>query len=72
MHQSKPRLPFTLGVEFAGTISRDAVLPQGCPFAPGDRIFGSAQGTLAERVSAPLQGLQPLPDSLTFDQGAGK
>ncbi|THH18963.1 hypothetical protein EW146_g2113 [Bondarzewia mesenterica] len=71
-YQNKPPFPFVLGSEFAGTIARDMrVLPPGCPFAPGDRVFGSAQGALGERVAASWKNLLPLPDALSFDQGAG-
>ncbi|KAI0319128.1 alcohol dehydrogenase [Amylostereum chailletii] len=70
-YQNKPPFPFVLGSEFAGTIARDAVVPPGSPFAPGDRVFGSAQGTLGERVVANLANVLPLPDTLSFDQGAG-
>lgn len=34
-------------------------------------MFGSAQGSLAERVVAKPELVLPLPDTLSFDQGAG-
>ncbi|KAJ7783214.1 alcohol dehydrogenase [Mycena metata] len=70
-HQSKPPLPFTLGSEFAGKVSHGFPLPAGCPFKPGDRVFGAALGSYAEKVAADVDSVMPLPDSLTFDQGAG-
>ncbi|KAJ7188200.1 alcohol dehydrogenase [Mycena filopes] len=76
-HQSKPPLPFTLGSfylscsEFAGKISHGFPLPANCPFKPGDRVFGAALGSYAEKVAVKLDSVMPLPDSLTFDQGAG-
>lgn len=48
-----------------------AAAPPGSPFKPGDRVFGSAQGSLAERVLAKPELVLPLPDALSFDQGAG-
>ncbi|KAI0293889.1 NAD-P-binding protein [Multifurca ochricompacta] len=67
-YQTQPPRPFTLGTEFAGTV---AVAPAGSPFKRGDRVFGSAQGSLGERVIAKPELVLPLPDTLSFDQGAG-
>ncbi|KAH9981893.1 NAD-P-binding protein [Russula compacta] len=67
-YQTQPPRPFILGTEFAGTV---AAAPAGSPFKPGDRVFGSAQGSLAERVLAKPELVLPLPDALSFDQGAG-
>ncbi|KAI0259110.1 NAD-P-binding protein [Gloeopeniophorella convolvens] len=67
-YQTQPPRPFILGTEFAGTV---AAAPPGSPFKRGDRVFGSAQGSLAERVVAKPELVLPLPDTLTFDQGAG-
>jgi hypothetical protein len=57
-----------LGAEFAGTV---AAASQGSPYKPGDRVFGVAQGAYGERVVAKLDRVLPLPDTLSFDQGAG-
>ena len=57
-----------LGAEFAGTV---AATPQGCPYGPGDRVFGVSQGAYGERIIAKPDQVQPLPDELSFDQGAG-
>jgi len=67
-YQTQPPRPFILGTEFAGTV---AAAPPGSPFKRGDRVFGSAQGSLAERVVAKSDLVLPLPDTLSFDQGAG-
>ena len=67
-YQTQPPRPFILGTEFAGTV---AAAPAGSPFKRGDRVFGSAQGSLAERVVAKPDLVLPLPDTLSFDQGAG-
>jgi len=70
-HQSKPALPFILGTEFAGRISPDSALPNGCQFKAGDRVIGAATGAYADKVKANWNQLIPLPDNLSFDQGAG-
>ncbi|VDB90869.1 unnamed protein product [Peniophora sp. CBMAI 1063] len=70
-YQNKPPFPFVLGSEFAGTVSRDAILPPGCPFAPGARVFGSAQGAFGERVAAKVENLLPMPDNLSYEQASG-
>ncbi|KAJ3575128.1 hypothetical protein NP233_g1305 [Leucocoprinus birnbaumii] len=70
-YQHKPPLPFILGTEFAGKIATDSPIPQGCPFKPGDRVFGAALGSFADKVAADWKGLLPLPGNITFDQGAG-
>lgn len=44
-YQLQPPLPFVLGTEFAGVVSKDAVVPKGCSFKAGDRVFGAAQGS---------------------------
>ncbi|KAF8554743.1 NAD(P)-binding protein [Imleria badia] len=71
-YQVKPSFPFTLGAEFAGKIASSSQIPKGCPFKPGDRVFGSAQGAFADRIAVKWKALMPLPGNLTFDQGAGK
>ncbi|KAG6866359.1 hypothetical protein C0991_005280 [Blastosporella zonata] len=70
-YQHKPPLPFVLGTEFAGRISKDSPIPQGCPYKPGDRVFGAGQGTYADKVAADVERIRPLPDSMSYDQGAG-
>jgi len=57
-----------LGAEFSGTV---AAAPQGSLYKPGDRVFGVAQGAYGERIVAKPHQVQPLPDALSFDQGAG-
>lgn len=61
-----------LGAELAGKIAADSPIPAGCPFKPGDRVFGASQGAYAERVAANWKNLQHLPENMSFDQGAGK
>ncbi len=71
-YQNKPPLPFVGGAEFAGKISRDSPIPAGCPYKPGDRVFGATQGAFAEKATVPWNNVLPLPDALTFNQGAGE
>lgn len=64
-YQLRPDLPFTLGVDVAGTVVN------GPGFAPGQRVaavmpWGGAQ----ERVAAPSVATFPLPDAMSFDVGA--
>jgi NADPH2:quinone reductase len=70
-YQIKPPFPFTLGAEFAGKIASNSPIPKSCPFKPGDRVFGSAQGAFADQIAVKWNEIMPLPDNLTFDQGAG-
>ncbi|KAF8608812.1 NAD(P)-binding protein [Ceratobasidium sp. AG-I] len=67
----QPPFPFILGAEFAGTIASSSPIPAGCPFKPGDKVFGSAQGAYAERVAAKWKSLHPIPAGFTFDEAAG-
>jgi len=65
-YQIRPEPPFTLGADLAGVVVEDA---EG--FTQGQRVaavmpFGGA----AERVAAPADGVFPLPDVLSLDEGA--
>ncbi|KAF9566754.1 alcohol dehydrogenase [Agrocybe pediades] len=70
-YQHKPPLPFILGSEFAGIISKDSPIPPGSNLRPGQRVFGAATGAFAEKIAVNVESVKPLPDNLTFDQGAG-
>ncbi len=71
-YQNQPQHPYVLGVEFAGVIAKDSPIPEGCKFVPGKtRVFGQAQGTYAESVSAPHWTLLEMPDTISFEQAAG-
>ncbi|KAJ7601174.1 alcohol dehydrogenase [Mycena floridula] len=69
-YQIQPPLPFVLGSEFAGRIAKDSPIPKGCPFKPGDRVFGAAQGAYADKLKAKWTAVLPLPDAVSFDHGA--
>ena len=58
-----------LGVDFAGTV--EAVGAKVTRFKPGDRVFGGADGSFAEYVTAREQGsMALLPSNVTFEQAA--
>ncbi|WVF71614.1 hypothetical protein IAT40_006422 [Kwoniella sp. CBS 6097] len=69
-YQTQPPLPFVLGAEIAGRISSSASLPEDCPYQPGDRVFGYAQGAYSEQVVASHKNLLPIPDNLTFEEAS--
>src|SRR6478735_635041 len=65
-YQLKPEPPFTLGVDFAGTVISG---PDG--FEPGQRVAGvGGYGGAAERVANPAMFTFALPDEMSFDEGA--
>ena len=70
-YQVQPPHPFTLGSEFAGKVARNSPIPEGCPYKPGDRVFGATQGSYADQVAVNWDMLIPLPKTTSFDEGAG-
>jgi len=67
-YQVKPELPFTLGVDFAGTI-RSA--PEGSGLEVGQRVAACLPyGGASEVVAVGPDSVFPLPDRLSFEQGA--
>lgn len=69
-YQYKPPLPFILCTEGAGVVRE--VGPKVSTFKPGDRVFFTSMGgCAAEEVVLPDFVLVPLPDKLSFSQGAG-
>ncbi|HBD89554.1 MAG TPA: zinc-binding dehydrogenase, partial [Gemmobacter sp.] len=68
-YQEKPALPFTLGMEIAGTVTALGAGVTG--FALGDRIAGfGGLGGLAERANLPAARCLKLPDGMDFRQAA--
>jgi NADPH2:quinone reductase len=68
-YQIKPQVPFVPGGELAGTVTAlgDGVTE----VAVGDRVIASiGLGAFAEHVLANPFQVEPLPDNLTFEQGA--
>ncbi|KAE8537740.1 hypothetical protein D1P53_005796 [Cryptococcus gattii VGV] len=70
MRFTKPPLPFVLGAELAGTISKSSPIPPGCPYKPGDRVFGITQGAFAEQAVAEWKRLLPVPKNLSFAEAS--
>ena len=69
LYQLKPPTPFTPGSEVAGIVR---AAPADSGFAVGDRVAGfPGIGGFAELVVAPPLQVLPLPDSLSFVEGAG-
>ncbi|MGJ0117796.1 NADPH:quinone oxidoreductase family protein [Williamsia sp. MIQD14] len=72
MSQGKYQLrlptPFTPGTEVAGVV---AEAPEGSGYSVGDRVLVmSVVGGFAEKVAAAPAQLLPIPEGLTFDEGA--
>jgi NADPH:quinone reductase len=66
-YQMKPEPPFNLGVDFAGEV----LDPGSSDLAVGQRVAGVAGwGNAAERVASPKAWTFPLPDVLSYDEGA--
>lgn len=68
-----PEMPATPGSDFAGIVS--AVGAQVEDYDVGDRVHGAAlggdrTGSYAEYVTAPLSRVSPLPDPVSFEEGA--
>ncbi len=64
-YQLKPEPPFSLGVDVAGTVI------SGPGFEPGQRVAGAGPyGGAQERTVLPGVSVFPLPDSLSYDEGA--
>jgi NADPH2:quinone reductase len=67
-YQMKPELPFQLGVDFAGVV-RSA--PDDSGLAEGDRVACVLPyGGGADLVTASPEGVFPLPEEMSFEQGA--
>jgi NADPH2:quinone reductase len=70
LYQYKPDLPYSPGAEIAGVV-RSA--PAGAHVQPGDRVAGLTMlyGAMAEVVALQPERLFKLPDSVSFEAGAG-
>ncbi len=67
-YQLKPQPPFQLGVDFAGVV-RSA--PEASGFSTGDRVACVLPyGGGADVVALDPESVFPLPDSMSFEQGA--
>ncbi len=61
-------LPFVMGMEGAGVVT--AIGDGVDDYSVGDRVFGRARGCHAEEVLFDTAHVMPLPDSLSFIEGA--
>ncbi|MES2666941.1 MAG: NADPH:quinone oxidoreductase family protein [Pseudomonadota bacterium] len=69
-YQDTPPLPFTLGLEYAGTVV--ALGPSTAGPAAGTRVAAYAgHGGLADHAVVPVARLVPLPDAMPFEVAAG-
>jgi NADPH2:quinone reductase len=68
-YQVKPALPFTPGLEVAGTIA--AAGPGAAGFSPGQRVLAQlGMGGFAEFAVAPVTAIQRIPDAMSDDEAA--
>lgn len=69
-YPTKPTLPYTPGSDCSGTIEAVGTLIK--TMSPGQRVYtwGSVSGTYAEYCLCTLEQVHPLPDTLSFEQGA--
>src|SRR4051794_129637 len=70
LYQYKPEMPYTPGAELAGVV-RSA--PAGSHLAAGDRVCGLTMlcGAMAEVIALQPERVFKLPDSVSFEAGAG-
>lgn len=67
-YQVKPEPPFQLGVDFAGVVR---TAPDGSGYTAGDRVACVlSYGGAADVVAVDPDSVFPLPDSMSFEQGA--
>ncbi len=67
----KPDLPYTPGMDGAGTVA--AVGDETAHVSVGDRVYlaGTLTGSYASQALCSASQVQPLPDNVSFKQGAG-
>ncbi len=69
LYQDAPKTPCVVGYEVAGTILELGDGVEG--LTPGQRVFAGTQfGGYASQVVVPAGDVVPLPDGLSFEQGA--
>jgi NADPH:quinone reductase-like Zn-dependent oxidoreductase len=69
LYPDAPKPPAVIGYEVAGTVLE--VGPDVTGFTPGQRVLaGTKFGGYASQVAVPAMDVVPLPDELTFEQGA--
>jgi NADPH2:quinone reductase len=70
-YAKKPALPYTPGVDAAGVV--ESVGPDVTRLKRGDRVYvnGNISGAYAQKTLCAEESVFPLPERLTFAQGAG-
>jgi NADPH:quinone reductase-like Zn-dependent oxidoreductase len=69
LYPDAPKPPCVMGYEISGTV--DALGDGVTGFSVGDRVFGGTRfGGQAELVTVPADQLLPMPERLSFEQGA--
>lgn len=69
LYPDAPPLPAVVGYEVSGTVAEVGAGAEGV--AVGDRVMAGTQfGGYAEQVVVPAADVVPLPDALSFEQGA--
>jgi NADPH2:quinone reductase len=74
LYQSKPDLPFVPGVEVSGEVM---TAPPGAGLKAGDRVMalvdnaGLTRGGYAEVTDVAPGSVGPMPDTMSFEEGAG-
>lgn len=68
-YQMKPETPFVPGMEVAGVVTALGEGVQGVKL--GDRVIAATMlGGFAEKVPVPASQIVPMPDSMSFEEGA--
>ncbi|MGZ8727083.1 MAG: alcohol dehydrogenase catalytic domain-containing protein, partial [Aeromicrobium sp.] len=68
LYQMKPPVPFTPGSEVAGDV---IAAGESTGFKPGDRVIGfTLLGGFAEKAVVQADMVYPLPDNVSYEQGA--
>ncbi len=68
-YQVKPPFPFIPGAEIAGVVREVGAGARG--FAAGDRVLASAGlGGFAQEAVVPARGAWPMPDAMSYEEGA--
>ena len=69
LYEDAPKPPCVVGYEFAGDV--ESVGEGVTEYTPGQRVLGGSRfGAYAELVTVPENGLVPLPDDWSYDEGA--
>jgi NADPH2:quinone reductase len=70
-YATKPSLPYTPGMDAAGVV--ESIGEEVVRFRRGDRVYcgGSVSGTYAQLSLCRIDHCMPLPDKVSFEQGAG-